>query len=448
MLRRPLALLTLSLLAACSSSSPSASPDAGDAAIGATDATDAPACGTQLPADTLGAQRAACTFGAGASSADTLGVPTDLGKQLPIRHVVVLMKENRAFDNLLHDLHALQPDVEAVPASFANLDASGASVAPFHATSTCVPNDPGHQWDEMHAGVDGGAMDGFVKSAASSTGTDGHFVMGYYEQGDLPFYYWLASTFALDDHHFASLRSGTYPNRDFLMLGTNDGVKETGVYYPDPTTPTLFDALDKAGLTWGVYSDGQLLSGALDWSSGHPGTGTMAQFLSSLDAGTLPAVAFVDGIDNFEDDHPPADVQRGEAWLRNVYEHAIKSPEWGQLALVWTYDEGGGFADHVPPPNHACVARPGNPKDTPYFELGPRVPLTVISPWAKPHYVSHVVEEHTAITRFIETIFGLPALTARDANSTALLDLFDFGACTPPMLTPPDAPAAGTGGCN
>ena len=108
--------------------------------------------------------------------------------------------------------------------------------------------------------------------------------------------------------------------------------------------------------------------------------------------------------------------------------------------------EAGGFADHVPPPEHACVPRP-IPKDAPFFELGTRVPLVVVSPWARPHSVSHVVEDHTAITRFIEGVFDLPALTARDANSTALLEMFDFSGARP-LLAPPAAPAAGTGRCH
>jgi hypothetical protein len=115
------------------------------------------------------------------------------------------------------------------------------------------------------------------------------------------------------------------------------------------------------------------------------------------------------------------------------------------MAILWTYDEAGGFADHVPPPNKACIARP-IAKDMPYFELGVRVSMVAISPWARKGYVSHVVQEHTAITRFIEAVFDLPALTARDANSDALLDMFDF-ACPPSLSTPPTAPAAGTKGC-
>src|SRR6185369_4467428 len=135
-----------------------------------------------------------------------------------------------------------------------------------------------------------------------------------------------------------------------------------------------------------------------------------------------------------------------EAWTYKVYQGAVTSPLWPRLALIWTYDEAGGFADHVPPPNEACVARPDNPKDLPFVELGARVPLAVISPYARPHFVSHVVQDHTAVTRFIETVFGVTALTARDANSDALLDMFDFG-CAPALLQPPEAPPAGTGGC-
>jgi hypothetical protein len=158
-------------------------------------------------------------------------------------------------------------------------------------------------------------------------------------------------------------------------------------------------------------------------------------------------VSFVDSIAFVQDEHPTADVQSGEKWTRVVYEALRRSPLWNETAMLLTYDEGGGFADHLPPPNQACVARPGNSLDTPFFELGVRIPLVVISPYARPHYVSHVVQDHTAITRFIEAVFGLPALTSRDANSDALLDMFDFG-CPPALLAAPEAPPAGMGGCH
>lgn len=406
----------------------------------------ADACPSPVPADPLAAKRQACTFATGATVKDTLGLSDAARAAIPIKNVIVLMKENRSFDHMLGSLHDQgQALTEGIPATFTNLDTGGVTVAEFRETSTCVQHDPDHQWDAMHAQVNGGKMDGFVTSAANSTGTDGHFVFGHYEQGDLPFYYWLASTFALNDRHFASVRSGTFPNRNFLLLGTADGVTATGAGYPDPSTPTIFDALDKAGVTWGVYSDGSLLSGTLGWDLSHKGTGSFATFLQKLDDGSLPQVTFVDGIDNVEDEHPTADLQVGEAWTRNIYTHAIASKLWPGLAILFTYDEAGGFADHVPPPNQACVARP-IAKDQPFTELGVRIPMVVVSPYARAGTVSHVVQEHTAMTRFIETVFGLPALTARDANSDALLDLFDF-ACPPAFAKGPTPPASGTKGC-
>ncbi len=397
--------------------------------------------------DPLAAARAACTFTSGARVQDTLGISAEARAALPIKNVIVLMKENRSFDHMLGALHDQgQPDTDAIPADFTNPDNNGADVAPAHAKTTCFVHDLGHQWPEMHLAVDQGKMDGFARIGAVAAGGDAQQALSYYDQTDLPFDYWLANTFALNDRHFPSVLSGTYPNRNFLLLGTADGVASTGEGYPDASTPTIFDALDSAGVTWGVYSDGALFSGALGWKLPHAGAHPFADFLAALDAGTLPQVVFVDGLEGLEDEHPTGDVQHGEAWTRNIYEHAVKSPLWSGLAMFWTYDEGGGFFDHVPPPDDACVARPGG-TDYKFYELGVRVPFVAISPWARPHAVSHVVQDHTAITRFIETVFDLPALTARDANMTAALDLFDFSSA-PPLETPPAAPEAGTGGCD
>jgi phospholipase C len=430
-------------------------PDSSAPREAGTDATDAGVCPSPVPADPFAAKRAACTFTAGALVEDTLGIDPATRAAIPIDHIIVMMKENRSFDHLLGLLHDLKPAVAAIPTGFSNRVAEGGAdggaegglVRPFHQTSACISHDPNHSWAAMHEQVDNGKMDGFVKSCASSTGTDGYFAMSYYDQTDLPFYYWLATTYAINDRHFASERTSTWPNRDFMYVGTAAGVMDTGDGYPASTIPTIFDSLDTAGVTWGVYSDGTLLEGALGWDSSHVDTGTYADLLQGLDDATLPQVVFVDGIDPIDDDHPTANVQEGELWSRTMYLHATASTLWPKLAMIWTYDEGGGFADHVPPPNMWCIARPGNPEDTAYFELGVRVPLTVISPWARADYTSHVVQEHTAVTRFIETVFNLPALTSRDANSDALLDLFDF-ACPPSFLKPTAPPAAGTGECD
>jgi len=430
------------------------SAEAGDAgpmtseAGGAGTSHDAAGCSSPVPTDPYANARAACAFTAGAMPGQTLGPPGSTRPGARIKNVIVMMKENRAFDHLLGELHDQgRPDVEPIPPGFSNPDLTGARVTPAPRSTTCLPYDPGHQWADVHAQIDDGRMDGFVTSAARSTLSDGHFALSYFTHDQLPFYYWLARTFALNDRHFGSAASGTAPNRDFLLLGTADGIQSTGHGLPDPSTPTIFDALDHAGVSWGAYSNGEPLDGALGWTLLHDGVSTFFGFLQQLDDGTLPQVTFVDGLGDVTDDHPRGNIARGEAWTREVYEHAVSSRLWPGIALVWAYDEAGGFFDHVAPPRSACIARPGNPKDTPFFELGPRVPLVVISPYARPGYTSHVVQEHTAITRLIEAVFDLPALTSRDANSDALLDLFDFD-CPPTFLAPPPAPLAGPAACD
>jgi hypothetical protein len=194
-----------------------------------------------------------------------------------------------------------------------------------------------------------------------------------------------------------------------------------------------------------VYADDHPLEETLNnqlanWEKDNPWS-PIAKLFEDFANDTLPSVVFVDGTINGDDEHPTANVQNGEAWTRRFYEAARKSAAWNSLAIFFTYDEAGGFADHVPPSDHACPARP---EDAEFHELGIRVPLIAISPWARRHYVSHVQKEHTSITRFIEAIFDLPALTARDANSDALLDMFDFEC--PPMPVA-DAPEAGVQGC-
>jgi phospholipase C len=174
--------------------------------------------------DPHAADRAACRFAAGATPADTLGISDEQLRSLPLKHIIVMMKENRSYDHYFAQLHSAgQPDSEALPASFSNPDLGNTAVTPFHQTTTCVHNDPGHQWAEMHNQINDGRMDGYVKSAANTTSTDGHFVMGWYDASDLPFYYFLANTYAIADRYFPSVRSGTWPNRDYLLLGTSDG---------------------------------------------------------------------------------------------------------------------------------------------------------------------------------------------------------------------------------
>jgi phospholipase C len=290
----------------------------------------------------------------------------------------------------------------------------------------------------MIAGWNAGQMNGFVTSADATT--DGHHVMGYYDEKSLPFYHWLAGTFAMSDRYFGAALAGTWGNRDYLYAATSDGVTDTGGKKIS-NVPTIFDAMDAAKVTWGVYTDGTPRQDCLGWTATHVGVHKFPELLAALASGTLPAVSFVDPGPG-QDEHPPANVQEGETWSRSLYQAAIASPLWKELAVFYTYDESGGLADHVPPP-HACIP---SPDQTAFDRYGIRVPFIVVSPWARGHFVSHVVHSHTSMLRFVELAFDLPALTARDANSDALLDLFDFR-CGPALTAPPTAPLAGDGGC-
>lgn len=394
-------------------------------------------CALTLPADTHAAERAACAFDAGEHASATLGINAATAAEIPIDHIVIVTQENRSFDHYFatfdHDLS------DPLPSTFTNPDAAGHAVAPFHLASHCLPADPGHQWTAMHAAWNDGAMDGFVTSADSST-SDGHYVMGYYEPSDRPFYDWLARTFAMSDHHFGDSLGGTWSNRAFLYTGSSHGVHSTGEM-TIPTARTIFDELDDAGITWGNYSSGGTRMDVLGWTNTHVGVHGFTQFLAELADGSLPTVTYVDP-GGAEDEHPVRDIGGGEQWVRRIYEAAIASPLWDHIAIFVTYDESGGLFDHVPPPP-ACLP---DPTLTEFDRYGVRVPLYVISPYARPSFVGHQTNSHASIVRFIEMRFGLPALSARDANSDAMLEYFDF--CAPSFPTGPDAPAPfGLSGC-
>ena len=173
-------------------------------------------------------------------------------------------------------------------------------------------------------------------------------------------------------------------------------------------------------------------------------------FMIDAQNGTLPQVSFVDpifiGQANVEnDEHPPSTIQVGQNFTAGIINALFASPQWPSSALFLTWDEHGGFYDHMPPPA-ACV-----PDDIPpmlgsgdepgaFDRYGIRVPVAVVSPFARPHYVSHRIYDHTSILRFIETRFDLPALTRRDANADPMLKLFRFR--RPSFPTPPTLPAA------
>lgn len=397
-------------------------------------------CGTDAA---LAARREACEFGAGASAMETIGCS---GASIPIEHVVIIMQENRSFDHYFGHLpgHG-QDDVDVAPASVTNPDPNGQPIPWHHESAYCV-EDTDHGWSASHEQWNGGANDGFAVSNATDADPTGHRGMGYYDESDLPFYYELASTFAISDRYFCSLLGPTYPNRYYLAAGTSFGLVTTDTRNLAPAgVPQIYRALNEKGVTWKSYSKTTssvflFLEFGLQQASHFA---PVSQFAVDAANGDLPQVSFVEAgfsesADVETDEHPPADLQLGQHFVWEQVTALLASPQWPSSALFLTYDEHGGLYDHVSPPA-ACVpddiAPQLNPEIGAFDRLGFRVPLIVVSPWARRNYVSHQVHSHTSILRFLETRFELPAFTRRDANSDALLDVFDFS--SPPRLEVP-----------
>ncbi len=416
---------------------------------------------SNLSAEQAASARAACTFKAGTVPGLSLAKGVPIGPEIPIDTIVIVMMENRSFDHLLGNLPAAgQPDVAVAALDATNPDGKGQPVARFHLKDYCF-DDTNHSWSGSRTEWHGGKNDGFVlandlahrKNAIHDP--EGHRAMGFYDQNDLPFLYALASSFSIGDHYFCSLLGPTVPNREFLYAATSFGV--TFNHLVTQPQPTLLEALSGAAVPWHVYAE--TLPGSAIFASNFVSNhgdhyDTFPAFLEAAVAGTLESVVLVDpnlrdgtGADR-DDYHPPGDVQVGDAFLAKVVGALTASPQWAHLALFITFDEHGGLYDHVPPPT-ACppddspiALDHGNPMPAPgegFDRLGFRVPLIVVSPYARPHFVSHRVYDHTSIARFVEARFLLGALSARDANADPLYELFDFS--RPQLLTPPQLPA-------
>jgi phospholipase C len=446
--------------------------------------------------------RRACTFDRGAMPAETTGAELPVDRDIPIKTIVVLMQENRSFDSYFGHLakyaatKGIHLDVEAAPEDASNPEDVSDPNSPRHpwqhGKNLCV-SDTNHEWYGSHTEYDDGKMDGFFQAnngfseegqpSVSPELLNGERALWWYDERDIPFYYDLASTFAIGDHYHSALIGPTYPNRDYLYAATSFGAT-TNVQPTCGSTPSdlclqtsfnkrdvvIFDELTRRDVEWRFYIDGpkkprvgtflsppQLLT---RWPKKHV-LGVIPEvthflaiddFFAAAAAGTLPPVVFIDANANEDsegdDEHPPGDIQNGQAFTSKVIQALFASPQWKESVLFLTYDEHGGQFDHLAPPP-ACEPDDQAPDfrtapdkafdakhpGTRFDRYGFRVPITVISPFAKKSYVSHHVYDHTSITRFIEAKFKVPALTRRDANADPMMDFFDFE--HPPFMTPP-----------
>ncbi len=398
------------------------------------------------PNPALATNRDACEFQSGVSPRKSIGDCS--GKQIPVKHIVLLMQENRSFDEYFGHLpgHG-QDDVDVAPESTTNPDSTGAPVAWHHETKYCV-DDTDHGWSASHEEYADGKNDGFAVANENGGDPTGSRALGWYDQTDLPFYYELASTFATSDRYFCSLLGPTYPNRYFFLAGTSFGIVTTDIKILAPNgSPNLIRQLQAANVDWKIYrttiASATIFVDMVFDPAFSDRIVNISEFKKDAEAGTLPQVAWVDPgfiASSWEqtDEHPPANAQVGQHWVWEQMDALLHSPQWPETAAFITYDEHGGLYDHVPPPP-ACVPDDTPPMKNPelgtFDRLGFRVPLIVLSPYAKRNFVSHEVHSHTSILRFVQAKFNLPALTRRDANSDAMLDFFDFDA--PPNLDVP-----------
>lgn len=433
-----------------------------------------------------------------------------------INHVIIMAQENRSLDHYFGKLpaywaangYAAQP-FDGIPNNATNPGwTNGSSVPAYHLATECVEN-LSPSWDESHLDWNlkqplssTPAMNGFVWNAANFarnenkaganpayTDTAGMRAMGYYDSSDLNYYYFMASNFATSDRWFAPAMDRTQVNRLYMFAATSQGYA-----YPPGTTAsdnaplqalTIFDSLTTAGVSWKVYYTDDSCTKTPGGTDTSPSSGPctfltqfskyappnrlpanvvpISQYLSDVQAGTLPAVSFIDsGYLSNRDEHPnpQGNIQAGAAYVASLINALMASPSWKDSVFILTFDESGGFYDHVPPqaavnpdgmtpidlkPGDVCTS--GSGVDCNFNHTGYRVPLIVISPFSKKHYVSHNVADYTAMLKLIEVRFQVPSLTQRDAAQIDMTEFFNFA--NPPWITPPTPPAQNTNGtCN
>jgi phospholipase C len=411
-----------------------------------------------------------------------LAAPAACGPLSEIDHVVIFINENRSFDSYFgtykgvrgfHDRKPLklsdgsEKSIFYQPFPGAAGEPYGGHLLPFHFDTKqggeCV-NDISHEWAALHECWNGGAMDRFVSTHLQSNGLrDGPNTMGYYTREDLPFFHALADAFTICDHYHCSVIGPTDPNRLYTMSATLDPEGKHGgpsletlvtnrqQQFGQFTWTTYPEQLQAAGISWKIYStpDGDYGDDVLPYFKAYQTDPNLAanafapqfptDFLADCAAGTLPQVSWVLA-SLVQSEHPPAPVTYGEVALAQVLDGLTSNPAvWAKTALFATYDENGGFFDHVAPP----VAPPGTAGEYLSVEplpsiaggirgpigLGFRVPMLVISPFSRGGYVCSKTFDHTSLLRFLERRFGpeVPNLSRwRRSHTGDMTKAFNF----------------------
>jgi phospholipase C len=351
----------------------------------------------------------------------------------PLRHVVISCSENRSFDHYFGYAPQVQAAGFGPPAGYSQPDAAGNPHFPFEFTSLETP-DPPHGWGAVHEQYDGGAMDGFYRSSQAAIG-DGDAAIGYYTAEQLPFYYSLLDNSALVANFFCSLLGPTWPNRFHMAAGTSGGITTNGIWgYGVFDYPIILDLLDAADVTWKVYnvSWDSVPFGNTDnvfvfwerYAHDNRTRGNKGGFLNDARKGQLPQVSWI--IPSFArgwDEHPPADVSVGMGIQEELITALRESPLWESSAYIQTYDEHGGYFDHVAPTQIDA------------YGLGIRIPTWVISPFARTGPIETTLQSELVSTlKLLERLHRLPTLASQN-------HMFDHGTPTGPNYEANGAPA-------
>jgi phospholipase C len=379
----------------------------------------------------------ASAFAAPAIAQDDSGT-TGPQPRTPIKHFVTLMQSNHTFDSYF----GTYPGADGVPTDACmpvdpTDPTNDGCVEPFHLEN--YGTDLTHTFTTFRNQYRSGSMDGFVH-AFRLLGEDGTVAMGHYDDQDLPFYWNLADEYVLFDRFFTSAAGGSTPNRMFWATGTAGITRPGSEDVPEAgwgDLPTIFDRLEERGISWKVYvqnydpsiilterEDGVAAPAQFKWVpvlgfsrfiddpqlSSH--IVDLEEFFHDVQDGDLPAVSYVVTVGASE--HPPSNLLTGQRLVKRMLNVLMQSPLWDDSAFLMTWDDWGGWYDHVPPPQ------------VDEFGYGFRTPALLVSPYAKQGHVDSTVLDFTSILRFIEDNYDLPALAERDASANSLMSAFDF----------------------